>query len=101
MKCKECKDTMCRHRSTNAEQDCVLAQSCQIAKHDWEQVIDEGLHFQDGRIYSVEVHKKPDRVPYTTKKDITEDILDCLLRVLKKQESAARQEAIVRQLMNK
>ena len=44
------------------------------SNYTFEEVINYGLRFEDSRIYSVEIHRKPNRVPYEVKKDVTEDI---------------------------
>lgn len=44
------------------------------SNYTFEEVINYGLRFEDSRIYSVEIHRKPNRAPYEVKKDVTEDI---------------------------
>ena len=77
MKCKDCKDVACMHRSSDAEMECVL-QTGYISDN-WEYVENYGLRFEDGRIYKVERHRKPGRHAYEVKVDVTDEIRRALM----------------------
>lgn len=99
MKCKDCNDVTCKHRSTDAEKDCVFVETVKI-DNCYETVKNCGLRFDGGRIFKVEEHQKPDRYPYEVKVDVTEEILDVFLKILDKRKEESYQNAMVEQLKN-
>ena len=72
MKCKDCKNVTCKHRSSDAEMECVL-QPAGLSDN-WEIVKKKGLLFENGRIYQVEEHLKSGNNFYQVKVDVTEEI---------------------------
>jgi len=81
MKCKDCKDTMCNHRTTDAEKECIFEETitATVTQGYCEDVINRGLRFENGRIYTVEEHRNPDKGTYEIKVDVTDE----LKRILK------------------
>ena len=76
MKCKDCKDVVCMHRSSDAEMECVLQIS--NVSDNYEIVKNCGLRFDNGRIYKIEEHQKPGKYPYEVKVDVTDEIKQVL-----------------------
>lgn len=76
MKCKDCKDVACMHRSSDAEMECVLQIS--NVSDNYEIVKNCGLLFDNGRIYKIEEHQKPGKYPYEVKVDVTDEIKQVL-----------------------
>ena len=59
----------------------------QLSDCHYEDVHKIGLVFSEGRIYDVEVHQKPDKGPYQTKKDVTREVALALRKELDDMES--------------
>ena len=99
MKCKDCKNVICEHRTSDAERECVYeTTTCTMSEA--EAVINRGLRFSNGRLYTVEEHQKPNRNPYEVNVDVTDEVLEVLYNAYSKKMSEAKQAAIVRQLKN-
>ena len=84
MKCKDCKDTMCKHRMADAEMECVYTKTISTSECIGvvETVENCGLRFEDGRLYMVEKRQKTNKCPYEVKTDVTEDVLDSFLKII-------------------
>ena len=83
MKCKDCKNVTCEHRTADAERECVY-ETVTCTMSEAEVVINRGLRFADGRLYTVEEHQKPNSGPYEVNVDVTDEVFEALRNVYNK-----------------